>query len=227
MIITFDNVSKIKPIPGTHKKKYILESASFSFNEGDRVSLLGVKGSGVPTVLKLISGSELPTTGKIFRRGSFSPPIGDTGSFHGDLTGEENIRFICKLYGQQPKQVINFVKDFLEADKALRQPTKTYQGGFGKNVAFALSIAMKFDTYLVITPIPTGNSPDFQKKCMDAFTERTKDASLILTSNSVKLVRNFTDRAMVIHKGAAILFDDVEAGLLKYRRFHRNNTGTI
>lgn len=227
MIISFDNVTKLKPIPGTHKKKHVLLDASFTINEGDRVSLLGVKSAGVPTVLKLISGSELPTTGKIIRRGSFSPPIGDTGSFHGDLTGEENIRFICKLYGQQPKTIIAFIKDFLEADKALKLPTKTYQDGFGKNVAFALSIAMRFDTYLVINPIPTGNSPEFQKKCMDAFTEKTKDASLILTSNSVKLVRNYTDRAMVIHKGAAILFDDIEAGLLKYRRFHRNNTGTI
>lgn len=224
MILTFENVTKLKKIPGSNKKQNILSGASFTLNEGDRVSLLGVKSSGVPTVMRLMAGSELPTSGKIRRYGSFSPPIGDTGSFHGDLTGEENIRFICKLYGYNPKVVIKFIKDFLEIDKELKKPTKTYQDGLGKYIAFALSISMDYDTYLVSNPIPTGNIK-YQSKCAEAFKQKISDSSLIITSNSAKIVRNLSNRAMVIHKGVALLFDDVEAGLTKYRRYHRNNTG--
>lgn len=226
MILSFEKVSKVKTDQVRHEKNVILSGATFTLSEGDRVCLLGDKNSGVPTVLRLIAGSELPTSGKILRNGKFSPPIGHVGSFHAELTGEENIRFICKLYGQQPKPVIEFIKEFIEADKELKQPMKKYQDGFGKSIAFALSLAMKFDTYLAKAPIASG-SKEFQQKCMSAFADKTSNSSLILASNSLKLIRKYTSKAIVVHNGSATLFDDLEAGISEYQSLIANNSGNV
>lgn len=217
MILLFENVTKYKSLPNSTEKQIIVSSASFSLLSGDRVSILGDSKLSVPVFLRLITGAALPTSGRIERFGRFSPPIGYAGSFHRELTGEENIKFTCKLYGQKPSPVIQFVGDFIENHEALRKPMKTYQDGFGKRIAFALSIAMDFDTYIAKTPIASGPK-DYQKKCMDAFTEKTKHASLIIATNSEKFATTHTNKAIVLHEGIAQLFDNTSDGWSRFQQ---------
>ena len=59
MNITFDNVT-FKYI-----ERKILDNASFSISDNDKIGIVGVNGTGKTTMLKLIMGDENPISGKI------------------------------------------------------------------------------------------------------------------------------------------------------------------
>jgi ATP-binding cassette subfamily F protein uup len=59
MYITFDNVT-FKYI-----ERKILDNASFSISDNDKIGIVGVDGTGKTTMLKLIMGDENPISGKI------------------------------------------------------------------------------------------------------------------------------------------------------------------
>lgn len=225
MMLSFENVCKYKTLPNEREKKLIVSTTNFSLSQGDRVCILGDSKLAVPVLLRLITGAALPSSGKVKRRGRFSPPIGYVGSFHKELTGEENIKFTCKLYGQPPASVIKFVGDFIENREALKQPMKAYKDGLGKRIAFALSLAIDFDTYVARTPIASG-SKEYQKKCMEAFTEKTQNSSLIVATNSEKFAEKHTTKALVITNGEVELFDSVSDGLLHFRHSNTEQTET-
>ena len=63
MVITFDNVSF------TYTDKKILDKASFSMTDKDKIGVVGVNGSGKTTILKLIMGLEKPQGGEIIKSG--------------------------------------------------------------------------------------------------------------------------------------------------------------
>lgn len=63
MVITFDRVD-FKYI-----ERKILNQASFSITDSDKVGLVGVNGTGKTTLIKLILGMEQPQKGEIFRTG--------------------------------------------------------------------------------------------------------------------------------------------------------------
>lgn len=63
MVITFDNVS-FKYI-----ERKILDNASFSITDNDKIGLVGVNGTGKTTLLKLIMELEKPNSGEIIKSG--------------------------------------------------------------------------------------------------------------------------------------------------------------
>ncbi len=63
MVITFDNVEF------EYTNKMILNKASFSFTDKDKIGIVGVNGSGKTTILKLIMGLEQPQNGEIIKSG--------------------------------------------------------------------------------------------------------------------------------------------------------------
>lgn len=63
MVITFDNV-EFKYI-----EKKILDKASFSISDSDKVGIVGVNGTGKTTLLKLILEMEKPNAGEIIKSG--------------------------------------------------------------------------------------------------------------------------------------------------------------
>lgn len=63
MVITFQNV-EFKYI-----EKKILDRVSFSFNDFDKIGVVGVNGTGKTTLLKLILGMEQPLSGEIIKSG--------------------------------------------------------------------------------------------------------------------------------------------------------------
>lgn len=63
MVITFQNV-EFKYI-----EKKILDRVSFSFNDSDKIGVVGVNGTGKTTLLKLILGMEQPLSGEIIKSG--------------------------------------------------------------------------------------------------------------------------------------------------------------
>ncbi|CAH0497194.1 ABC transporter ATP-binding protein [Novosphingobium sp. CECT 9465] len=189
-------------------RKLVLDNVNFSMNPGDRLALLGRNGAGKTTLIKLIGGVEMPTSGKVVRKMSLSWPLGFAGGFQGSLTGYDNARFIARIYDRNYDDLRDYVEEFTELGKQLKMPVKTYSSGMRARLAFALSLAIEFDCYLIDEIILVGDQ-NFQRKCHYELFEKRGDRSMILASHSNDFVKNYCNRALVINGGRAMAYDDV------------------
>ncbi len=96
----------------------------------------------------------------------------------GSLTGRENVKFVARLYAKQEelKEKIEFVEEFAELGKYFDMPIKTYSSGMRSRLGFGLSMAFKFDYYIVDEVTAVGDAR-FKEKCAQLFKERHKESS--------------------------------------------------
>lgn len=199
---------------GGHTKR-VFSALDLVVERGDRVALLGRNGAGKSTLIKLIGGVEMPTIGSITRTMTVSWPLGFAGGFQGSLTGYDNARFIARIYGRDYGDLRVFVEDFTELGKQLKMPVRTYSSGMRARLAFALSLAIEFDCYLIDEIILVGDQ-NFQRKCQIEMFEKRSDRAMILAVHNNDVVRAYCNRALVLHDGQANLYDDVEAAIATY-----------
>ena len=212
-MIELHNVSKQYPLPSGSKP--VLLPTSFVFPQGHSIGVLGKNGAGKSTLLRMIAGSEPLTTGRIVRRGRLSWPLGFSGGFNGALTGEENLRFVCRIYAQPIAKVQAFVAEFSELGAYLRMPIRTYSSGMKARLAFALSMAIDFDCYLIDEITGVGDRA-FQQKCEQAFDDRRDRASVIMVSHSFVTLKRYCNQGVVLHEGRLRQFDDINDAIDHY-----------
>lgn len=189
-------------------RKNVFKGVNLTVQRGDRIALLGRNGAGKSTLIKLIGGVEMPTSGKVERRMSVSWPLGFAGGFQGSLTGYDNARFIARIYDRDYGEMRAFIEDFTELGRQLTMPVKTYSSGMRARLAFALSLAIEFECYLIDEIILVGDQ-NFQRKCQYELFEKRADRSMILASHSMDVVNQYCNRAVLLHQGQVTDFDDV------------------
>jgi capsular polysaccharide transport system ATP-binding protein len=190
----------------------VLSNVSFTVGRGEKVAVLGRNGAGKSTLMRLIGGVEVPTSGRIEREMSLSWPLGLQGGFQGSLTGNDNMRFIARIYNKPFDYIRAYVDDFAELGKYLSEPLKTYSTGMRARFAFALSLAVDFDCYLVDEIIAAGDQR-FQRRSHEELFEKRADRSMILASHIGDIVRAYCSRALVLHRGRGKVFDDLDLAL--------------
>lgn len=195
--------------------KHVLNPTSLIFPVGRNIGLLGVNGAGKSTLLRMIAGSESPTSGIIKRNVKMSWPLGFSGGFNGSLTGYENLRFICRIYGANIKSVEKFVYEFSELGDYLDMPIKSYSSGMKARLSFGLSMALDFECYLVDEITGVGDK-QFQKKCREAFKERSEKSSLIMVSHSMNTLKEHCDMGAVLSKGNLRFYDNIDDAIALY-----------
>jgi capsular polysaccharide transport system ATP-binding protein len=196
-------------------EKQVLQDVNLTVSPGDRLALLGRNGAGKSTLIKLIGGVEMPTSGTISRKMSLSWPLGFAGGFQGSLTGYDNARFIARIYDRNYRDLRDFVEDFTELGRQLRMPVKTYSSGMRARLAFALSLAIEFDCYLIDEIILVGDQ-NFQQKCQFELFEKRSNRAMILASHSTQIIQEFCNRAAVISNGRLTEYSEVNHAVATY-----------
>jgi capsular polysaccharide transport system ATP-binding protein len=208
-MITVTGVSKDYHSETRHTYHRVLSNVSFAISPGEKIAVLGRNGAGKSTLIRLIGGAELPTIGSIERTMSVSWPVGLTGGVGGSMTGNDNIRLICRIYDKPFKMMRDYVEDFAELGKYLAEPVVTYSTGMRARLNFALSIAIDFDCYLIDEIIAVGDQR-FQRRSHEELFEKRADRSLILASHEPRIVKDYCSRALVLHRGRGKMFDDLD-----------------
>ena len=218
-MIHFRDVNKSYKVGNS--RKVILRNGNFTL-PWRNIALLGVNGAGKSTLMRLLAGTELPDSGDIIRDVSVSWPLGFSGGFHGSLTGTENLRFICRIYNRSFSEVIEFVRDFTELGAYLDMPVKVYSSGMRSRLAFAISMAVEFDCYLVDEITAVGDAR-FQERCAREFEKKRATSKVILISHSDSTVREYCDMGCVLVNGRLISYDGIEEALSAYAELLNGN----
>lgn len=193
----------------------VLDDIKFEMNGTDKIGFLGRNGAGKSTLIRLISGIEQPTSGKVTRETSVSWPLAFGGAFQGTLTGMDNLRFIARIYDVDIQHVRDYVQDFAELGNYLYEPVKSYSAGMRARFAFALSMAIEFDCFLIDEVIAVGDAK-FQRKCEEELFEKRKDRGIILVSHEVHNIRERCESVCVLNDGKLKFFQNVDEGFEHY-----------
>ena len=234
-MIRLDNVWKTYRERG--HRTVVAAGVDAVFPEGVSVALLGRNGSGKSTMLRMIAGTQQPDIGTISITGTVSWPVGFAGSFHGELSGAQNTRFIARVYGVDTDELMEFVNDFANLGPQFHHPMRTYSSGMRSRLAFGISMGIRFDTYLVDEVTSVGDT-DFKAKAKKVFSERMKNSAAIVVSHSQQMVRDMCDAGAVLENGTFTYYDDVRDAIAHHEwnwktaravmdRWHGNRTATI
>ncbi len=209
-MIRFENLSKGFRVQGQYR--LVIDHLDMTLPSGKSLALLGRNGAGKTTLLEMIAGTMRPDTGRIVSDGSISWPVGFGGSFHRDLTGAQNIRFIARIYGEDTDSLLAFVEDFAELGKFFHMPVRTYSSGMPSRLTFGASMGIRFDTYLVDEVTAVGDAA-FMRKSRAVFIDRMRHSSAIMVSHPMGQLREFCNAGLVLENGQLQYFDDLEEAI--------------
>lgn len=216
-MIRLDNLSKSFWIRG--QRKVVIDNLNVTLPTGKSLALLGRNGAGKSTLLSIIAGVLDPDTGHVYSDGSISWPVGFGGSFHPQMTGAQNTRFVARVYGVDSEALLDFVQDFSELGRQFDTPVRTYSAGMRARLGFGLSMGIKFDTYLIDETTAVGDA-SFNRKSRAVFLERVKDASAIMVSHQIPTVRAFCDSGIVLSDGHLEYFEDLDDAIRRHRQIN-------
>lgn len=214
-MIRLEKLTKIFTLEG--RRKVVLRDVNMEFPSGLSVALLGRNGAGKSTLLQMIAGTQAPTSGRIVSTGSISWPVGFAGSFHPDLSGAQNTRFVARIYGVDTDQLVDFVEDFAGLGMHFHLPFRTYSAGMRSRLAFGVSMGIPFDTYLVDEVTSVGDA-NFKSKSSSVFKARMENAGAFVVSHSMRMVRTLCQAGAVLEDGNLTFYDDIEAAIAHHER---------
>lgn len=195
----------------------VLDGIDLTIGPGEKIGILGRNGAGKSTLIRILSGAERPTSGHIHRGMTISWPLAFGGAFQGSLTGLDNLKFICRVYGVDYRDKIDYVQDFAELGKYFREPVKTYSSGMRARLAFAISMAIEFDCFLIDEVISVGDAR-FHDKCQIELFEKRKDRAMVMVSHEEHNIREHCHSVLILHHGKLYQFSDVEKGSAYYHK---------
>ncbi len=201
-----------------HGRKYVLENVSIVIPGDVNLGILGRNGAGKSTLLRMLGGIDFPNRGTIRSDDSFSWPMGLAGGFQGSMTGRQNIKFVCRIYGKSAAQIdaaIESVKEFAELGHYFDMPIKTYSSGMKSRLSFGLSLFFDFD-YLIIDETLSVGDANFQKKAKRALWKKIESCNILLASHSMGILKELCDVGIVVDDGELYYYDDINSAIEMY-----------
>lgn len=207
-MLCVENVSKVYAT--RHGPRIVLNDISLKLAPGRNIGILGRNGAGKSTLIRLISGAERPTSGHIRRGMRVSWPLAFGGAFQPHLTGLDNLKFVCRVYGVDYRPLVPFVEEFTELGIYFREPVLHYSNGMLTRLAFALSMAIEFDCFLIDEAMVVGDVR-FHERCHAELFQKRKDRAFILVTHEAHVIKLYCERAAVLHAGQLHSFPSVDA----------------
>jgi len=193
----------------------VLHEVTYTLPDVRGLGLIGPNGAGKSTLLRLIAGTLRPDRGRVLTDERISWPMGFSGGFHPALSGAQNTRFVARIYGRDARAMAGFVEEYAELGPAWHRPVETYSHGMKARLAFAVSMGVEFDTYLVDEIIGVGDQA-FRRKCAATFRARMDRARLVMISHNPGTLRQFCEAGLVLERGRLTFFPRLDDALARH-----------
>ena len=217
-MISLDNVTK--SYMTLNGRKVVFRNLSFDIPEDVNIGLIGRNGAGKSTLMRLLSAVDLPDSGRIVTRGRLSWPVGLRGGMQKNLTGRDNVKFVCRIQGirsTEMQEKIRYVEEFAEIGEYFDQPVATYSSGMQARLAFGTSMAFDFDYYLIDEVMAVGDAT-FKRKSQMVFDERLQRSKVILVSHNMKFIRRMCNVVVHLDRGQATVYKNVRKAIAAYQK---------
>lgn len=193
---------------------------SFTVKRGEALALLGDNGAGKSTALKMITGVCFPTEGTIEVHGRISALLELSAGFDMKLSGMENIRMRCQLWGlsqEESDELIPEIVEFSELGHYIDQPMRTYSSGMRARLGFSFASSIRPDILVVDEALSVGDRK-FAEKCRKRVRSimEKDEVTVLFVTHSTKQAKEFCDRGIVIQKGTSLFEGSIDEAIAFY-----------
>ncbi|MEM7225591.1 MAG: ABC transporter ATP-binding protein [Pseudomonadota bacterium] len=197
----------------------VLTDVSLSFQDGDRVGLIGRNGAGKTTLLRVLAGVFEPTQGRITRHGRISPLFDAMLGMDMEATGYENIVLRGMLLGlsaQKARSHSEEIAEFTELGEYLDMPVRTYSSGMVLRLAFAISTCVDPEILLMDEWLSVGDAHFIKKAEVRMLALFQRSSIMVMASHSEQLIRDVCNKAVLLHQGQVLTVGEVGQVLEAY-----------
>lgn len=214
-MIQVENLTKSFQLRGG--RKYVARNLNVTFPERGAIGLLGRNGAGKSTLLKILSGTMRPDSGRIVSSGDVSWQIGFAGSFHPDLSGAQNVRFVARVYGVGTEELLDYVQQFSDLGRHFYEPFRSYSSGMRSRLAFGTSMGIPFSYYLIDEVTSVGDAA-FRAKCTRVLHKRLETAGAIVVSHSNRVLKRLCRSGAILENGQLAMYDNVDDAISEHEK---------
>lgn len=181
-----------------------LRGVSFETYPGECFGIVGSNGSGKSTVLQILAGITLPSSGSMLVRGTVLPLLAVGAGFHLELTGRENSFLFGTILGLNRRVIeskLDAVAAFAELERHFDTPLKRYSHGMQSRLCFAIAMLFPaaiycFDEVLAVV------DGEFKDRCLNEVrTLVGGGATVFFISHDLNQVASLCDRVMWLDSG--------------------------
>lgn len=206
--------AEIRNLRKEYKKVTAVRDVSFNINDGEIISLLGMNGAGKTTIIKMLSCLTKPTSGEAFVYGKsiLKDPTGvkqligispQENSAAAKLTVEENLRFMCGIYGidkaKTEENVEKIIKQFSLEEYRDRLAGKL-SGGWQKRLSIAMALIT--EPKILFLDEPTLGLDVMARRELWQIIENLKGKmTIIVTTHYLEESEHLADRIVIMKEG--------------------------
>lgn len=203
-IVNIENISKI------YGEKVIFDETSFGIQQGDKIGIVGINGTGKTTLLRMVSGEEVPDSGQIVRQNGLkiafvvqNPPYDPDETVDGyALSGNPDTDW----------KVQSYLNQLGITDGT--QKMGNLSGGQRRRVAMAKVLAGEFD--LLLLDEPTNHLDEEMISWLEDYLRSFRGTILMVTHDRYFLDR-VTNRILEISHGKLYGYQAAYSGFLELK----------
>ena len=212
-----------------HTEKWAVQDVSFELPRGSALGVVGANGAGKSSLLKLVTGVAVPTTGRVEINGRLSSLLELGAGFHPEFSGRDNVFMNAALMGVSKAEVRDRFDDiaaFADLGDAMDQPVRIYSSGMSMRLGFAVAMVADPDILVLDEVLAVGDHA-FQQKCIERLNEiRQSGTTILFVSHAISQVRRICDRCLWIHGGRVVMAGDPTSVTDEYSNyFHARAVG--
>lgn len=187
-----------------------LKSINLELNDGDKLGILGPNGSGKSSLLRVLAGIYVPTSGMFHIEGKLLSLISLTSGIDQEATGYENIFSICymqKYRTDEIKKKLQSIIDFSELGENIYRPVRTYSSGMIMRLASSILVNFEADILILDEFISTGDKHYKEKLTNKIFEIIKKSKIFIFASHDENMVNKLCNKKIYLKKGSVVSYE--------------------
>lgn len=209
------NLLSLENITKAYTERVLLDGASFFLQEGEKVGIIGINGTGKSTLLKLAAGLEEPDTGSctkanhvVIRYLPQTPEFDDSCTVweHVEKKMSENTQWDMEGEAKSMLQTLGIVR--------LEQKISELSGGQRKRLALAEILMQPCD--ILVLDEPTNHLDHAMAAWLEDYLKRWR-GSLIMVTHDRYFLDSVSNRIVEIDKGKIYSYDTNYSGFLELK----------
>lgn len=207
------------------RTKELLSGANFVFSD-EHIGLIVDSTENAEVVLDLLSGIRRPQSGKIWRSGRVSWPIGRIAQYRADLTGKATLHFLASIYDLPFKRCEDLLFGLMDIENNYNKPLINWPRDLLLQFGYATALMPNFEIYIVDSSINTTNEV-FMEDWENIFREKITARQLIYFSSAERYLEKYTTRGVALIEGNFFMFEDLSTAFKAVGPINTNAHGTI
>lgn len=198
-----------------------LRGVSFEVAQGETVGIIGRNGSGKSTILTLLAGIYLPSSGSITVRGRIGSLLEVAAGFHPEMTAEDNAILSAMIQGASRAEALQRLPSIIEfaglaqfADAKM----KHFSSGMYLRLGFSVVVHLHPDVLLVDEILAVGDEA-FQRQCRETLRRLQEDEgkTIVFVSHDLDTIAEIASRVIWLDGGEVRMNGATDEVLAAYR----------